>query len=712
MKTLYLLASLIFISNSFFAQRAIMPAHTIAAIRTIDKTYQHTRNTPSDHLLNFYPIYKENGQFRIAALAKINSSFNKADAIRDGFDVGAIVGNIASMRMPLHLLREDFSYPGIEYIEVAEKIEPELDKALSDIRADLVHKGVDLPQAYTGKDVIIGVVDWGFDYSHPMFYDTSLSYTRILAAWDQEKRIGTPPPGFSHGAYYNDVFQLAAAQSDTFSVLTDYHGSHVAGIAGGSGGGTAYRGVGIESEFLFSQMRRDLTSSMDAFQWMVNEAQAAGKRLVINNSWGGYRTQPLDGTSLLSQAIDAFTEQGVVFVFSGGNNGDINFHLRKTFNEDSVRTRIMGFNYNSDNDLWGQTVTMWGEPGHPFSFKLRILSSTNALLAESELITTSSAPPLVDTFLIIGPDTVFYSFITDASHPLNGRPQMTLNIRSLNTTLRSTLLATAPSGTVHFWNTRLTNYGGGNWGYGFTAPTTGYVNGDRNYGVGHPAITTNVITVAAHETNKHLTDFSSYGPRMDEMLKPEISAPGQDIISSFNSYSTEGFTAVTTVNFNGRTYKFIRLSGTSMSAPMVTGAIALLLEANPTLTTSEVKQILLENTRTDNFTGDIAPAGSVRWGHGKLDIQQAIQTMLNVGTEEVAAGNNMLFPNPTKDIVYIDRELKGNESFCMYDMKGEIVSQGKFDGSISLANFIDGMYVLSIEGDGGVEMYKVVVSGE
>ena len=296
-----------------------MPAHTIAAIKTIDKTFHHDRNTPSQHALNFYPIYKEDAQYRIAVLAKINHSFSKEDAMRDGFDVGAIVGKIASMRIPLNLLREDFSYPGIEYIEVAEKLEPELDKALGDIRADLVHHGVDLPQSYTGKDVIIGVVDWGFDYSHPMFYDTALTQTRILAAWDQEKRIGTPPPGFSHGAYYSDVFQLAAAQSDTFSVLTDYHGSHVAGIAGGSGGGTNYRGVGIESGLLFSQMRRDLTSSMDAFQWMVNEAQAAGKRLVINNSWGGYRTQPLDGTSLLSQAIDAFSEQGVVFVFSAVN---------------------------------------------------------------------------------------------------------------------------------------------------------------------------------------------------------------------------------------------------------------------------------------------------------------------------------------------------------------------------------------------------------
>ena len=710
MKHLFLFFSLLFISTSFFAQKAQMPAHTKAAIQTIRKSFSNNRNNPSDHVLNFYPVYTHEGQYKIAVLTKINSAFDKDAAIRDGFDVGAIIGSVASMRIPLHFMKEDFSYPGIEYIEVAEKIAPELDKALLDIRANLVHQGVDLPQPYTGKDVIIGVVDWGFDYTHPTFYDTSLAYTRILAAWDQEKKIGTPPPGFSHGAYYYGVDELAAAQSDTFSILTDYHGTHVAGIAGGSGGGTIYRGGGIESDFLFSQMRRDVSSSLDAFQWMYNESLAAGKRLVINNSWGGYRNNPLDGTSLLSQAIDAMSEQGVVFVFSAGNNGDINFHLRKTFNNDSVRTRIMGFNYNSDHDLWGQTVSMWGEEGYPFSVKLRILSDSNKVVGESELINTATSPALVDTFLIIGPDTVFYNFITDSIHPLNGRPQMTLNVKSENQALKQTIYATAESGTVHFWNTRLTNYGGGNWGYGFTAPTSGYVNGDKNYGIGHPALTTNVITVAAHQTDYLLTAFSSYGPRMDGFQKPDISAPGQGIVSSFNSFAVEGIVAVTTVVFNGRTYKFFRLSGTSMSAPMVTGAVALLLEADPNLSPAEVKEILLDNARLDNLTGDIGPEGHVRWGHGKLDIHNVLVNMLNTSTENISDQEAVLYPNPASDVVYLQKDLTGNETYSLYNANGEIISRGEFIGSVALGDLIEGVYLLNVEGGEGSETYKIVVT--
>ena len=93
---------------------------------------------------------------------------------------------------------------------------------------------------------------------------------------------------------------------DTFSTSSTYHGTHVAGIAGGAGGGTVYRGVGFESDLLFSQMKsRYASASLDAYQWMYETASTLGKRLVINNSFGGMRTNPLDGTSLFSQAIES-----------------------------------------------------------------------------------------------------------------------------------------------------------------------------------------------------------------------------------------------------------------------------------------------------------------------------------------------------------------------------------------------------------------------
>ncbi len=709
MKSLILISAFPVLCTQLFSQVAVMPSQTHAAMHAIQKDLNPSRSEPSKKILDFYPIYTIGTKYHVATLAKTNAEFDKTQAIEDGFDVGAVVGSVVSMRVPLYLFHEGFTYPGIEYIEVAEKLDPELDKALIETHVNLVHQGVSLPQSYTGKNVLIGIVDWGFDYTHPTFYDTSLAYNRIFAAWDQVKIIGTPPPGFSHGAYYSDAGQLAAAHSDTFSIVTDYHGTHVAGIAGGSGGSTKYRGVGIESDFLFSQMRTDVSSSLDAFQWMYETAQAAGRRLVINNSWGGYRTFPLDGTSLLSQAIDEMSDLGVVFVFSAGNNGDTNFHLKKSFNNDSLQTRMMGFDYVNDKDLWGQTVTMWGEPGHPFAAKLRLMDAANVIVGETELYYTDTSAAHTDTFLIIGADTVFYQVIMDAAHPLNGRPQMTLNVKNTNPALKNILFASSVDGKVHFWNTRLTVYGGGNWGFGFTAPIAGYVNGDKNYGIGHPGVTSSVITAAAHQTNFHLTTFSSYGPRMDDVQKPDLSAPGQDICSAFNYYSRTNATAVTQVPFQGQNYKFVRLSGTSMSAPMITGVISLLLEANPSLTPAEVKEIMLTTALTDGITGDISPEGHVRWGHGKLDALAAIQSQTNTSTKDILPSKNYVFPNPAQDKISVSMKLHGNETYRLNRIDGRLISGGHFDGSLDVSKLHDGLYILSVENKHQIESMMVYI---
>lgn len=710
MKYILLFFLSIVFSSVLFAQSTSMPAHTKAAMNAIQKELSNNRDFPSQKILDFYPIYPYKGQLYIASLCKVNSAFNKAAAIKDGFEVGAVIGHIASIRIPLNVFTENFYYPGIEYLEMAEKLEPELDGAVKDIRADLVHKGENLPQPYTGKNVIIGIVDWGFDYTHPMFYDTTLDHSRIIAAWDQEKVIGTPPPGFDHGAAYLTPEEIELAQHDTFSILHDYHGTHVAGIAGGSGGGTVYRGVGFESDLIFSQMRNDVSSSLDAFQWMYEVAQAAGKRLVINNSWGGYRTHPLDGTSLMSQAIDALSDLGVVFVFSAGNNGNINFHIRKNFDHDSLRTRIMGFEYVNDDQLWGQTVTMWGEEGKSFAVQFRVLNSQNVWQGSSALFNTATSPAYVDTFMVIGNDTIFYNLIIDAQHPLNGRPQMTLNIKNTNTSLRNILYAEADSGTVHFWNTRLTIYGGGNWGYGFTAPTTGYILGDKNYGVGHPGVTNSVITAAAHETNFLIAYFSSYGPRMDEVIKPDLSAPGLNICSSFNSFAIENVTPVTSVNFHGKDYEFVRLSGTSMSAPMISGAIALILEADPNLSTEEIKQLIINTARTDGYTGDIGSEGNVRWGFGKLDVYNAIQSLLGTGMEEPSKSDHYVFPNPATDKIYLTGTLTGNEYYHLTSADGRLIKQGKLENYVDVSTLSEGIYFLNVESNSGANSFKVFIT--
>ena len=85
----------------------------------------------------------------------------------------------------------------------------------------------------------------------------------------------------------------------------------------------------------------------------------------------------LDGSSLLSQAINAWSDEGVVFCTSGGNNGHstVPFHVSRTFRNDTVDTlRTVAVRASEIYSIMetGQVLIMWGEEGKDFSAGLKI----------------------------------------------------------------------------------------------------------------------------------------------------------------------------------------------------------------------------------------------------------------------------------------------------------------------------------------------------
>jgi subtilisin family serine protease len=655
-----------------------------------------------------YPTAYLNGRCMVGFLGR-----RTADACSSyGPDIhwGAQAGPVLSFRIDIrHIdLLDDLAC--LDYAELAGKVKPHLDRVRGATRVDSVHRGIGLPQAYTGADVLIGITDWGFDYTHPMFYDTLLTQTRIRAAWDQFKQAGPAPEGYGYGAAYDTPEELLLAGSDTANIYSyATHGSHVAGIAGGSGAGLNYRGMAFEANYLFCTFLVDAAAVLDAFDWMRAIAEADQKRLVVNMSWGLYHMGTLDGNSLLSQAIDALSEEGVVFVNSGGNNGDINFHIKRTFANDTIKSRIGFYSYSGNPSMWGQSISMWGEPGHGFSAGFIVTSNANNTLQESPWYHTATQPAYLDSFVVQGVDTVYFNLTAEAAHPLNGRPHFRLRVKNRSGAIKVALKATAPNGIVHFWNvTELTN-DVGNWGMAFTAGQTGWLNGDRNYGISEPACTESLITVAAY-TAEHsgggggIATFSSYGPTMDERRKPDLAAPGVSVASSISSFTDNSFSSVGSVNFQGRSYPFARFSGTSMSAPAVTGIVALLLQADPDLSAADVKELLMTTARRDNFTGTIPPEGSTRWGMGKVNAYTAMRELLGLTLmDEVVGRDAILWPNPATDDIRLQL-LEGNEGVgvTLLDASGRTVAIGRTDGQgqwhYAVRQLPAGLYAVRVEG--------------
>lgn len=105
-----------------------------------------------------------------------------------------------------------------------------------------------------------------------------------------------------------------------------------------------------------------------------------------------------------------------------------------------------------------------------------------------------------------------------------------------------------------------------------------------------------VIGVGATDPNGKISDFSSRGNFGDELQHPSIMAPGRNIISTRSPGTTTGTLGVVGADLSRLASSelpyYTTASGTSFSAPQVAGAVALMLEANPTLRPAEIKDIL------------------------------------------------------------------------------------------------------------------------
>lgn len=708
------------LSTTIFSQ-ARLSFEDLNELKKLEKYLQNNNFQPSELELNKYPIVKIGSRHFLSFLGKVNSNFNQDCLQEIGWITGKPIGNVVSVKVPLSDLASLEKSRDFDYLEIASKIRNQLDKAVVDMHADSVHKGIGLPQGYSGKDIYIGVTDWGFDYTSPMFYDTELKETRIIAAWDQFKTSGPAPSGFNYGTEYSTTSDLLAAGSDTSNIYSyATHGTHVAGIAGGSGAGTKYKGIAFDSKFLFVTFLVDENAVLDAWEWMYEKAKADGKRLVVNMSWGLYHFGTLDGNSLLSQAISAYTDLGVVFVNSGGNNGNVNFHLKKTFNADVLKSKIDFYSYASNPNMWGQSIHAWGEEGKSFSNGLIVTNSSNTILAESPFYSTNTIKAYVDTFLVAGVDTVWYNISADSAHPLNNKPQMRLRVKNLNLNLRVLLKSTADSGTVNYWNvTELTN-DAGNWGMPFSASGTGSTPGDNLNGISEPSCSEDVISVAAYNSQYtspggtvfggSLANFSSQGPRYDDVMKPDISAPGVNIISSMSSFTDAIFSSVASVDFNGKTYHFAKLSGTSMASPMVAGVAALILDANPYLSARQVKEIIMETARQDSHTGKIPVEGSNKWGAGKIDAYAAVKLALQtIGLENPPVELMWsVYPNPVMKELHFTIVEELPKTVTIFDLSGNHFEKPILNGKVYVSDLAAGTYFMRILIDGKVQQDKFI----
>ena len=412
----------------------------------------------------------------------------------------------------------------------------------------------------------------------------------------------------------------------------------------------------------------------------------------------------------------------MVFVTSGGNNGDENCHILHTFNQqDTVRTQ-----FTFPQSSIGSSITMMGTSGFPFAFSIFAMDNNYNIVAETPFHSTLNDGEY-DNWLVINGDSVRYYFVAESANSYNNRPQVQLDVAK-NTGYKFGLAVAAAGGDFHAWNMALIETKYGNWGGTFAKPNAhpDWLDVDALYGVSTPGNIDCAITVAAHKprylapagimVGGAIADFSSSGPGFGQVMKPDISAPGQSIVSSLSSYTnTYSGTYTKTIQFNGRNYRFVSLSGTSMACPFVAGVAALVLQANPYLSASQVKDILLETAYNDEFT---EAAGTLRFGHGKVNAYQAILSALTtVGVDDHTTVQEPLYtvyPNPTQGQCFVTANTESANVQCqVIDLMGRTVLQTALTpgvNTLDLHSLPPGCYLLRITDDNKIITKKLVLS--
>jgi hypothetical protein len=454
-----------------------------------------------------------------------------------------------------------------------------------------------------GKGVIIGVVDTGFDLSHPAF-KTSGGDSRVIGLLDQ----------VDGGEYTKDELLKKWSNGQGPGGDASGHGTHVASIAGGSAH-QGYEGVAPEVRFLL--VKTNFLDTDAAVAWVFRKAGTTP--CVVNLSLGGHDGAH-DGTGTDERLHSKLVGDGRIVVVAAGNDQLRKVHFGHHFYGGEVQEVKFDI-FRPATALPHIFINTWSGQEDEFRMTLKSPDGT-----PFDIPVGGERGPFAHNLA----DIYFGSSIDPITNQTGARVEISFREQPENAALVGWRISIQCMKSVFG---RLDGWIGlSAQGVFHTHPI---VESSRTLSI--PATGKCCIAVGSYTSScewesevpplrrqdiqavrERFSRFTSLGPTRDGRWKPELSAAGEHICSALAAESNYA-------QYTDRAQPKRRLfsqAGTSMAAPVVTGVIALMLQKKNNLAWQTARDILIKTARRDAHTTEAE--WSPAYGHGKLDARAAL----------------------------------------------------------------------------------------
>lgn len=458
----------------------------------------------------------------------------------------------------------------------------------------------------TGKNVLIAIIDSGIDYLHPDFIENNK--TKIVSIWDQESDKKKPPDGLIFGSEFtsDDINKAIESNDKTLTEDNIGTGTTAAGIAAGRGNlNSQYKGVAIDSELVVVKLREykdtykkgkinyQKSDFLAAIRYVLDVAKKEDKDMIINLTIGLISKSIVESTML--STFNELSKPGTIVVSGAGNEGNTDIHYRGNV-KNKVEDIIIQVGEQTNLDI---TLVVNGpdkigailiSPSGEMSYKIMYTPEYYTYKGKFNLENTPYEMRLSYPWLE------------------SGNEELTISLYNIKPGI---------------WTLRLIPEFIIEGNYDVYLPNKNIISEETRFSdpaseatITMYAASENVITIGTYnDKTDSIWIGSSKGPVKLSLIKPDIVAPGVDIISTYinSSYNTS--------------------IGTGVSSSIVSGVLAIMFEyisseyefAKEILSVQPLKTyLMLGATKKDIY---IYP--NITQGYGILNLKNTIVEIAN-----------------------------------------------------------------------------------